>query len=406
VLLVVVAFVTTLACRERYGLPLESPQTGFLVVEGNILVGDTTRINLSRTSPIAERRLAPERGASIQIEGSDNSIYQLAEQADTAGLYKSNTIVQNNNVQYRLTIRAGGKEYQTKWLDVIKTPQIDSVTWKRDEFDNGVTITAASSGNGGDSRYYKWDYDEVWEFHSKYESTAYFTYVLNPNGTKDYRCMDVTRDGVTYNSCLEPWYYPPTGRRNDSMYTCWKYQKSSNLNIGSTAAQTDNVLMRPVRKIPVNAWELSWLYSILVKQMGLSKDGYEFYRILEANSESLGTIFDAQPSELKTNLLCITNPSEKVIGFVDATNVQSRRLFISIRQLPDWRYYEYVSDCTDTLQKKYLTYEEQVEYNLVPTLTEVIRGGPPHMVMLKGLTYEFCADCRTRGVHRKPSFWP
>ena len=213
---------TLAACRERYGLPLEAAKNNLLVVEGNILNGDTTRIRLSRTSPIAERTLVAESGASLQIEGDDNSVVPLVESPTEPGTYSSPPLTLNNARQYRLRIYSGDKEYESAWLTVVNTAPIDSVFWQRDERDNGVEISVASRGSDADSRYYKWDYDEVWEFHAKYECTAYFTYVLMPNGTKEYRCLDVTHDGFTYNTCLEPWFYPPNGQRNDSMYTCWK----------------------------------------------------------------------------------------------------------------------------------------------------------------------------------------
>jgi hypothetical protein len=398
---------TLAACRERYGLPLEAAKNNLLVVEGNILNGDTTRIRLSRTSPIAERTLVAESGATLQIEGDDNSVVPLVESPTEPGTYSSPPLTLNNARQYRLRIYSGDKEYESAWLTVVNTAPIDSVFWQRDERDNGVEISVASRGSDADSRYYKWDYDEVWEFHAKYECTAYFTYVLMPNGTKEYRCLDVTHDGFTYNTCLEPWFYPPNGQRNDSMYTCWKYQTSRNINIGSAASFSNNTIVKPVRKIERDSWELSWLYSIMVKQTGLSKEGYDFYRILEGNSESLGTIFDAQPSEMKTNLRCVTTAAETVIGFVDATTVQTKRLFIGFREVPDWTKVDiYYSGCTDTLQKRFMTYEEQVERKLVPTLTNVSMGPPPYRIGLAGLTYPYCADCTMRGEHRRPDFWP
>ncbi len=399
-------FITLLSCRERYGLPLEAARNNLLVVEGNILNGDSTVVRLSRTSPVAERRLVPETGASLQIECNDNTVFPLTETPPDPGVYKSAALVLNNARQYRLRIFTGGKEYESTWRNVINAPKVDSVFWRVDDRDSSVEISVTSHGDENTSPYYKWDYDEVWEFHAKYESTAYFTYVTLPNGAIEYRCMDITRDGFTYFSCLEPWYYPP-GRRNDSIYTCWKYQSSSNINVGSAAALSNNTIIKPVRKIERDSWELSWLYSIQVKQTGLSKDGYDFYRILEGNSESLGTIFDAQPSEMKTNLQCVTNPAEQVIGFVDATTVQTARKFISFLEVPYWTKVDiYYSGCTDTLHKRYMTYEEQVEQKLVPTATSQSQGPPPVRVGLLGLTYRYCADCTMRGVHRRPDFWP
>jgi hypothetical protein len=387
------------ACRERYGIPLEDSKANLLVVEGNILNGDTTKIRLSRTSPISERNLIVESGASLQIEGEDNSVYPLSE--SEPGFYKSDFLTLNNAFRYRLKIMSGSKVYESEWLKVISTPEIDSVIWKRD---NGVEISVSSHGTADDTRYYKWDYDEVWEFHADYRSTGYFTYVLDANGVKRFQCIDVTREGITYNSCIEA-YCPPDGYCwNDSLYTCWKYISSSNINIGSTAAFSDNTILAPVRKIDEDAWELNYLYSILVKQTGLTREGYEFYKILKGNSEGLGTIFDAQPSQMKTNLKCVTNPDETVIGFLDATIVKSKRIFIHIQQLPDWRYYDQFT-CIDTLDNSDIPIDKAIDAGMIPVTVSADRN-PPHQITNFTMTERYCADCTMRGVHRKPDFWP
>lgn len=386
-------------CKERYGLPMEAAKENLLVVEGNILTGDTTKIRLSRTSAIGDRVLIAEKGAHLEIEGEDNSLYPLAE--SDSGVYKSDLLTLGNGVRYRLKIVTGSKEYQTEWLNLINTPDIDSVTWQRD---NGVEISVASHGTPDDARYYKWDYDEVWEFHADYRSTAYFTFVLDERGNKHYQCIDVTRDGITYNSCIEAYCPPEAGCWNDSLYTCWKYVSSSNINIGSTAALVDNTVLASVKKIPNNAWELSDLYSILVKQTGLTREGYEFYKILKANSEGLGTIFDAQPSQMKTNVKCITDPNETVIGFVDATSVKTKRLFISIKQLRDWYYVDEYT-CTDTLTNLDIPYKEAVASGMIPLTVSTSRY-PPHEITGYTITTRNCADCRLKGVHIRPDFWP
>ena len=261
----------------------------------------------------------------------------------------------------------------------------------------------ASHGTADDTRYYKWDYDEVWEFHSIFESKAYFIYERDEFGT--YQCVDVIRDGITYKSCVEPCWYPTwLQRRNDSLYICWKYQNSTNINIGSTAASSDNSIIGTVRHIENNAWELSWLYSILVKQNGISREGYEFYKILKGNSEGMGSIFDAQPSQMKTNLKCVTDPNETVVGFVDATSITTKRLFISAKEVPDWRYYYTGDNCGDSLLQRNYTFQQMIDFNLVPTQIISFDSAAPFQIRHQDISYKGCVDCRLRGIHLKPDF--
>jgi hypothetical protein len=388
------------ACRERYGLPMEASTNNLLVVEGNILNGDTTVVRLSRTSALGERTLVKEEGATITVEGTDNSVYALHESAP--GVYKSEFLSLDISNNYRLKIIAGGKEYESTWTGVISTPEIDSLSWRRE---NGVEIFVASHGTADDTRYYKWDYEEVWDFYSHFKSKLYFTYVQDSLGVRRSRCEERVHNGMPYTTCVEP--YDPTGTQwNDTMYHCWKYNSSTAIHIGSTAALSDNVVWVPVRKHEEDSWELNSLYSILVKQTGLSKDAYEFYRILKGNSEGLGSIFDALPSQLKTNLRCVSDPAEPVLGFVDATTVRSKRIFINVRDLPGWRFP--TEPCT--IDSIGVNGEEAVKnytnQNLIPADVLQFDRTPPHPVLVFSLARRPCIDCRVRGVHLRPPFWP
>jgi hypothetical protein len=387
------------ACRERYGLPMEAGITGALVVEGNILIGDTTVVRLSRTSPVGERRLDPESGATVIVEGDDNSNYFLNE--FEPGTYKIAPLPLNNSASYRLKIVAGDKQYESEWAEVMETPEIDSVFWERND---GVEIFVQSNGRDDQSKYYKWDYEEVWDFYSKYQSRVYFTYVNDDLGNRVYQCVEKEENGVYYNTCVEP--YDPSGvEYNDSIYHCWKYQNSSNINIGSTAALSTNVMRAPVRKIEQDGFELSSLYSILVKQTGISKEAYEFYQILKGNTEGMGSIFDAQPSQLKTNIRCVSKPEEMVVGFVHPTSVKTKRLFISIRELPNWYYDPFT--CIDTIfGNSEAAVQAALDISLLPVDILDFERSPPYRVSSYTASSKFCVDCTFRGVHKRPPFWP
>ena len=55
---------------------------------------------------------------------------------------------------------------------------------------------------------------------------------------------------------------------------------------------------------------------------------------LKKNTEQLGSIFDALPSQINGNIHSATNPSEPVIGYISVGNVSSQRIFITKQQLP------------------------------------------------------------------------
>ena len=87
---------------------------------------------------------------------------------------------------------------------------------------------------------------------------------------------------------------------------------ATDILIGSTAKLAQDVVYEfPLVKIPPNSQPLEVEYSILVKQYALTQDGNNFLSLMQLNTESLGSIFDVQPSVTSGNIHSLTNPNEE-----------------------------------------------------------------------------------------------
>ena len=384
-LLITVFLLATITCRERYDPQYIMPETGFLVVEGFINTKGRTIIDLSRTSQLAEKKMVSELNAVVRIEGEDNSFYPLIG-SDT-GRYVSEELQLNNTTKYRLHIKTQlNKEYVSEFKVQLKTPEINSLTWERTN--GGVEIFVNAYDPLNETKYYKWDYEETWEFHSWYQ--AYLEINLIPGGNPDPTVILGWIDSTTFG-----W--------DSARYFCWKSRISTAILVGTTVKLSDNKVFIPLTYHPKDAWELSSLYSINVKQTGISKEGFELYEKMKKNTESLGSVFDPLPSEINGNVRSLANPAEPVIGFVDVTSQTEKRLFISVKELPGWNYYEYCSDSAvsntreDLLGAVYngffATRVEDYDYD---------NGGIGSVAVAP----KRCVDCKLRGTNIKPSFWP
>ncbi|HTE25628.1 DUF4249 domain-containing protein [Flavitalea sp.] len=364
-----------LSCKDSYDLPVNIPATGYLVVDGTINSGQgATYINLSKTVRLVDSfNVNYVTNAIVTVEGEDNSKFTLAHKSN--GQYINNQLNLNRAIKYRLRIRSDNKEYLSSYIPVKQSPAIDSVNWEKT--DNGVDIYVDAKGNSNTSGYYRWDYDEDWEFTSSYAPTLRY----NTTPLAEYIYRDQSADLTKY--------------------VCYQAARSTTIEILSTARLSRDTTHYRVTTVPMASWKLSVLYSILVRQYSISKEGFEYLSRMKKNTEQTGSIFDAQPSELKGNITCSTNPAEPVIGFVEISEMYSKRIFIKNSQVTPWGY---TQGCTLMSLRNNPDSIRGAGYPtpVIPEETSPLTG-----VITRLYTTDIsCIDCTLRGTLTKPSFWP
>lgn len=364
----------SLSCKKPFEHDAISDSATLLVVEGTINQGGLTNIMLSRTLKLSDKSVVQmEKGAKVQVEGSNNSILALTESA--AGVYTLPATTFNATLQYRLRIKTiAGKEYLSDLMSVRTTPAIDSLNWRRERDGVGLYIDAHDSNNN--TKYYQWDYLETWEQHS----VEFSDYVY-----KDARVQ--SRDPL----------------ESLKIFTCWKNEASTNILISSTAKLSSDVVDDfQLALIPNRSERLGIRYSILVKQYAIGKEAFDYLTLMKRNSEQQGSLFDNQPSDIVGNIKCISNPNERVIGFVNISQIIEKRIFIGNNQVPAWNFdltcgAIVVRNHKDSLNAAFVTGQ-----NLITTYNVSAAGT---IESYNGNT-AICLDCRTRGGSNvKPSFW-
>ena len=360
-------------CIDKYNSPYTSPKTGYLVVEGYISGNGPTQYTLSRTIPLpGDSAIPAETGAKLQIEGNDNSVYPLTELG--SGVYGVDTLPLSTANQYRLRINtAEGEQYLSSFVPYKPTPPIDSISWTYNT--SGVNTYVNTHDPANDTRYYQWNYTETWQYTSAEQS---------------YEIYEPLEDTVIFRPYSE------------QDYNCWISRSSTNILLGnSTKLAQDVISEAPINFIPIGTQQISLMYSILIRQYALTADAYNFLSLMQQNTESLGSIFDATPSQVKGNIQCLTNPGESVVGYVSAGTVQQLRLFIPHYDVAGWVYAfacglpDYgVPDIPDSLIKYY----EEEGY------APVLQSQPGARIASNLIG---CVDCRAQGgTNVQPAFWP
>jgi len=376
-----ILIISALGCRKPYNPSVIASPESYLVVEGVINSGaDSTLIKLSKTVNLSGVAVAnPVLNATVTVESDQNSNYPLTELGN--GNYATYGLNLNNTHNYRLNIQtADGKQYQSDFEPVTNTPPIDSVGFKMQS--NGLQLYVNTHDPNNAINYYRWDYKETWQFHAKYES-----------------------EFVTNGTAIV--YRPPA----QSVYGCFGNDASSTILLGSSAKLKQAVIYQsPLTQIASTSEKIETKYSILVSQYALTGDAYNFWVNLKQNTEELGSIFDAQPSNINGNMHCITNPSEPVIGYISVCTVQQKRIFISNSQLPQTWFPTYPYSCNvDTAWYcAPIKCKNQVAQFLIPPGSGEIpitslTAGPAIIGFLA--TEPDCVDCTLRGTTTQPAFW-
>lgn len=378
--------------------PYEVDPTGYeelLVVDG-LITNDNQypQINITRTTQNIEMDNQPVSNAIVTI--SDNEGHEVTFQEIAPGLYQptGDGIYGLVGDVYQLYIKTPDqKEYLSSKCEMLPPSQINAVYFDKDKKWNiestteNVGVSIFTDGQIEGSNYIRWIYEETWKFQVPYPYNFAF---------------DIEKD--------EPVFITPEN------VMCWKSIKSNTINIHSSANQTnENIKQKKILFIPTELSDkLSIRYSILLKQLTISKDEYHFWSKLKKSTENNGDIFGKQPFSITSNITNINDPQEPVLGYFQVGSVVSKRIYINYSDanklgVPD---YDPLAYCQlDTFKiTGYLFKSLRDIYNL-----KILHGSYEGISDLKYtkrgdvlgflLTIPECADCSRTGSINPPPFW-
>ena len=364
--LYVLTLVALHACVEPFAPPEITNADHYLVVDGSLNTNPEggSQIKLSRTQNIYDDGgPQPELRAKLTVEGDKGSSFAFIEASQ--GVYTLAARSFRDTEKYRLRIKtSGGKEYLSAYVPVVKNPPIDSLTYKVRGAGEGVQIYVNTHDPLDKTRFYRWSYDETWQ----YSMPLYSVYEL------------VGKE-IVY--------------REKNINTCWSKANPTTIVLGSSIKLSKDIIKdQGVTYVPASSGKLQEKYSILVKQYALTQEEFEYWNTLAKTTERTGSLFDPQPAEVTGNIKSVSNPSELVFGYFSASSRQEQRLFVT----------EYLGrpnpacEPTDTLAAR------EVPESLDLILTEFYVPGSNVPFYVMGPTN--CTDCRLKGgTIQRPLFW-
>jgi len=323
----------------------------------------------------------PELKASVTIESNQNNKYILTETG--SGNYKMGPVNLDINQTYSLLVKtSNGKTYQSDYVPMKQTPPIDSVYYK-DIDTTALQFFVNAHDPQNNTHYYRWDYTETWSYVSFI--AGYYQY----------------KNGVI------------SAIPDDSLYyTCYRTAPSTQVFTASTTQLTQDVINeQPLGAVAAASEKISIIYSIQVNQYAITREGLDYWTALKKNTEQLGSIFDAQPSQNNGNIHCISNPSEPVIGFISASSISRKRIFVRYNDFPFRAPYYFPPPSPEDCTLGTLHLNPPGDF-AIRAKTILARGDSVLVLYYDQLGYytyapKDCVDCRTKGgTNIRPSYFP
>lgn len=366
-------------CVEPYEPHVNTPPDSYLVV--NTFVGNTDAvIELKRSQAVNdEDRPKAEAGAQVTIETEAGVTFSLAE--ESPGRYVSSGMNMTTTDRCRLRIKTSdGKEYESVYVPVLFSPEIDSISWGIDA--DGLNVYVNTHDPANNTHFYLWEYEETIHYRSAYRSS----YIIN--------VLDDTLE-----------FKVRTGK--DDIFNCWITIPSDNILLGnSSRLSRDIITNHRLVNLPANSWKHGIKYSLLVRQYALSRDAFNYFENLKRTTEDIGSLFGPLPANVEGNIRCVTNPAEPVVGYFNISTVTEKRIFIDSSELPvEWlliRTGKFSIDCYASKADTLLLHEIFANPDVL-LINAVEEGGLIGFTSHKSIS---CIDCRLNGgTNVRPDFW-
>lgn len=389
-LLLTIVLLTT-SCIEPFDIKTITFEDA-LVVEATISNElKYQEITLTRTFKFEESEPSAERNADVKIIDGEQNTYIFKE--TIPGKYVSTAeFGAVSNINYQLQINTSdGRSYSSVDTKLTNQTQINSLDVSHetnDEGEEGISLFLNSFNPSGDSRYYRFEYEETYKVVARNWSP---NEIIVISGVQPYEVGLIPKtkqDKVCYNTLISKGIIQTeTNSLTEDRVTAFK--------------------LRFIARDDIRLWHR---YSILVKQYTQSLDAYTFYKVLNELSTSDNLFSLNQPGFINGNIISNDNIEEKVIGFFEVSSVATKRIFLSRAEL----FGSGVPSvgCTYFAPRLEATFGGSPLIDLIQSGQHrfYIENGPGLGIEIIGdgsyiMVKAECGDCTVSGSNVEPDFW-
>ncbi|MCR5709610.1 MAG: DUF4249 domain-containing protein [Bacteroidales bacterium] len=383
--------------------PQVAGEGGYMIVDGNIIVGDISTIRLNYSWSLVDslatqdaERMRILYGSSMRIEDSRGKVYRnsVFDGSGTGWLAGESRTPNGRfdlreadpSLEYRLVIENERGTYATGWAAPLDPGTIDAVTTRKSEDASTLSILVSAHSPGQGGSYYRWTVDETWQYHADVDALYKFVYELNPRG-----------------AIINPEIVPMG--IGESLFDCWNTSRRTEIMTASTGGlREDRLVDHQLYTLGNRDVRVSVVYHPEVTQTRIPEEAYRYWTTMERNTGDVGGLFSPEPSEYRGNVVNLDNPDELVLGYVGVMRVVHGSTYFDNYNERFYRSWGNNLPEPDTLS----TPEEYIQSFKVGWLPSVDVYSETTGLWIG---YEWwparCIDCRMRGgTTVKPAGWP
>ena len=360
-----------LSCVEPYWPDLEGEGSA-LVVDALITDDpDNVYVSLSLSAPVDNQEFIPVTGATVFVTDNLGNRFSFRDSAN--GKYYPIDFAGIAGRSYMLTVLLeNGKQYSSGFQQLIAMDVFDSIHYKVEAQPNsnplypteGARFYLDNIPSGPTDTYYLFQLIETYRYHVDFRLV--YTY------------YDLTLHDVIPT--------PPM--------LCWKTAKVDGFFMYRSLSQSGiQAEPFPIHLVLFDTKRFSERYSILVKQISVSKEVFDFYSEVYRQNNA-GSTFAIQPYNVIGNVKCVTNPEETVHGSFVVGGIKVKRAFFNRPRNVRFTYQKCtaITEMVGTIIFGSGTAEQ-------PIYLTLIEGG-------LGFAEPECFLCsESGGTSEKPDFW-
>lgn len=369
-------------CIKQYYPAADELKPGTLVVMSQLTnKPGIQHIRISRSSTIVYPEFDPVTDCYVFLESMKGGSREFTEADDGRYTCDLDQKFLKSGRAYRITILTpGGRHYESSYEELYPAPAVEDLYYTREDQPTsdpevtreGVQFYMDFEIEKDSGRYLRWQLVETYEIHNP-EHQAYI-----------YDVDRVTRevpDSSTWRTCWLTHELP-------EIYT---------MDLGNVEGNSYQGF--PLNFVSTETRRLHYRYSLLVRQMAMSKAAYFYWDELGKNIQSQGNLFDKQAALTPGNICNLENDEELVIGYFSISGVSEARVFVA--EVPGLEIYKDPYYCAPGAPPVFLNFMPD-QYLPVYMAVGYIKGE-----RWSGEVHKYCVDCRAYkgSTHIKPDFW-